>query len=216
MFSKLEILSNTQAKLNGTPFKLPKGYDAVKILNKLEVNKRVIMKDFMDMYETIKQSNKHKVDARVFNSKLHELQTLDKQTIEIAGKLSSVNNEVLAKMGNIDNIITNNIQKIHRIKDSQKPHHVKESDVKQVVELLQENMTLTKERNELYVSTYIVNEKGDSPNVNIDVQCISRAKAVFMSKDQIIAIIEKHEHLKKMMPANFKKLGKEDLCSLLF
>jgi hypothetical protein len=259
MFSKLEILSNTQAKLNGATFKLPKGYDAVNIINKLEVNKRVIMKDFLDMYETIKQTNKHKVDAKVFNTKLHELQALDRKNIEILGKLSSANNEVLTKMDNIDNAITTNIQKIHRIKHSQKPHHVNEADVKQVVELLHENITLTKDRNELYVSTYIVDEKGDSPHANGDVQkvkkvakkvkdikkvdaadinnikervkdlirdktllfsnkqeCISRAKAVFMSKDQIIAVIEKHEHLKKMMPSNFKKLGKEDLCSLLF
>jgi hypothetical protein len=43
-------------------------------------------------------------------------------------------------------------------------------------------------------------------------ECLSRAKTMFMSRDDIIAAIESHDDLKKRMPTNFKKLTKEALC----
>jgi hypothetical protein len=47
-------------------------------------------------------------------------------------------------------------------------------------------------------------------------QCLSRAKAHFMSKDEIVKIIENDDYLKSIMPSNFKKLSKEVLCEHLF
>ena len=47
-------------------------------------------------------------------------------------------------------------------------------------------------------------------------ECISRAKAVFMSKEQIINEIEKYPELKELFPAKFKSMTKEDICSILF
>lgn len=43
-------------------------------------------------------------------------------------------------------------------------------------------------------------------------ECLSRAKTMFMSRDDIIKIIESHDDLKNTMPPNFKKLSKEALC----
>ena len=43
-------------------------------------------------------------------------------------------------------------------------------------------------------------------------ECLSRTKTLFMSRDDIIKIIESHDDLKKNMPTNFKKLTKEALC----
>ena len=43
-------------------------------------------------------------------------------------------------------------------------------------------------------------------------ECLSRAKAMFMSRDDIIKVIESHDDLKNYMPPNFKKLTKEALC----
>lgn len=47
-------------------------------------------------------------------------------------------------------------------------------------------------------------------------QCLSRAKATFMSKDDIIGVIENDADLKKIMPSNYKKMNKEGLCEYLF
>jgi hypothetical protein len=43
-------------------------------------------------------------------------------------------------------------------------------------------------------------------------ECLSRAKTVFMSRDDIIKTIESHDDLKNKMPTDFKKLTKEALC----
>lgn len=43
-------------------------------------------------------------------------------------------------------------------------------------------------------------------------ECLSRAKTMFMSRDDIIKTIESHDDLKNNMPTNFKKLTKEALC----
>jgi hypothetical protein len=43
-------------------------------------------------------------------------------------------------------------------------------------------------------------------------ECLSRAKTMFMSRDDIINTIESNDYLKNKMPANFKKLTKEALC----
>ena len=43
-------------------------------------------------------------------------------------------------------------------------------------------------------------------------ECLSRAKTLFMSRDDIIKVIDSHDDLKNNMPANFKKLTKEALC----
>lgn len=49
-------------------------------------------------------------------------------------------------------------------------------------------------------------------------ECISRqrSKPYYMSKDEILNHIEKNEELKKLMPSNFKKLSKEQLCEYFF
>lgn len=47
-------------------------------------------------------------------------------------------------------------------------------------------------------------------------QCLSRTKANFMSKDEIIGIIDNDDDLKKIMPPNYKKMNKEGLCEYLF
>lgn len=47
-------------------------------------------------------------------------------------------------------------------------------------------------------------------------ECLSRTKALFMSKEQIINVIDKHDDLKAIVPPNYKKLTKEALCGHLF
>lgn len=46
--------------------------------------------------------------------------------------------------------------------------------------------------------------------------CLSRKQAVFMSKDQIVQTIDKHQELKEIVPKNYKSLSKEELCTYLF
>ena len=47
-------------------------------------------------------------------------------------------------------------------------------------------------------------------------QCLSRAKAILMKKEQIIAEIEKHPGLKGIMPPRYKSMSKEQLCEFLY
>lgn len=47
-------------------------------------------------------------------------------------------------------------------------------------------------------------------------ECLSRSKALFMSKDQILETIERHEELKNLLPDKYKNLTKEQLCTYLF
>jgi hypothetical protein len=49
-------------------------------------------------------------------------------------------------------------------------------------------------------------------------QCISRKKAHFMSKEDIVTEIDKNDSLKRHFPANvdYKKLKKEEICEYLF
>ena len=49
-------------------------------------------------------------------------------------------------------------------------------------------------------------------------ECTSKArtKPFFVSKDDILKIIEENEKLKKLMPANYKKLTKDQLCEIFF
>lgn len=47
-------------------------------------------------------------------------------------------------------------------------------------------------------------------------QCLSRKKATFMSKNDLIKVIDEHDDLKTLVPKNYKKLSKEDLCEHLF
>lgn len=47
-------------------------------------------------------------------------------------------------------------------------------------------------------------------------QCLSRAKANFMSKEEIIKVIDSDNDLKTVMPSNYKNLSKNALCDYLF
>lgn len=47
-------------------------------------------------------------------------------------------------------------------------------------------------------------------------ECISRSKSLFMSKNQIIEAIEKHQDLKRLLPDKYKNLTKEQICAYLF
>ena len=49
-------------------------------------------------------------------------------------------------------------------------------------------------------------------------ECVSkqRSKPFYMSKDEILSHIATNEELQKLMPANFKKLTKEQLCEYFF
>lgn len=46
--------------------------------------------------------------------------------------------------------------------------------------------------------------------------CMSRAKAMFMSKEQILEAIDNNADLKSVLPASYKKMSKETLCEYMF
>lgn len=267
MFSKLEFTSASQAKLNGNKFNLTKGYNGIRKITQLERQKREKLREYMEMYEAIKDSPKHSVNVTTFNNTLNTLLTLENDILSVSTKLMNINKQTLDRLKTVSYTIQTNLHNIHMIRDSQKAHHVNKKDVETVIRILRENINLYKESSSLFLSTFVVDEKGDElDQVQLDEepqkpkkgrkpttkktqkatkeivvsdvtnikervkdlirekvfsfsdkqQCISRSKAVFMSKEQIIAAIEKYDDLKKLMPQNFKKLGKEELCSLLF
>jgi hypothetical protein len=69
------------------------------------------------------------------------------------------------------------------------------------------------------VKSILVNNKNqimDKFRFKTKEECLSRKAAVFMSKEEIIKVIEENESLKKAMPAKYKTLSKEKICEFLF
>jgi hypothetical protein len=44
----------------------------------------------------------------------------------------------------------------------------------------------------------------------------ARSKEYFMTKNEVIQVIDENPHLKKLMPSNYKSLTKEKLCTFIF
>lgn len=51
---------------------------------------------------------------------------------------------------------------------------------------------------------------------NEECKSKQRTKPYFMKKDEILEIIEKNPELKKLLPANYKTLDKDNLCKYIF
>lgn len=235
------------------PQKNMSGYDAVLQIALFESHKRVLMKQYYEFIEQIKDGVE--VDEEAYSSLVEQINGLDNKIVNVAKELEIMKSEQTSQLRGLLEEMKDNQKLIEKLVEKQLGlKHVNEKDIKSIVMKMKSNNDIRGQVNTLKASinTYVkqgklvtppkpkptkppvvkkpkaVVEKVNAvkPNVKELIksvfkftnkeECLSRKKALFMSKDDIIKIIDENDDLKKIVPANYKKLTKEVLCDHLF
>ena len=221
---------------NDIIFHLHDGYDLRDVLHANEALKINLMRKYDYLLERIKDGESSHELNESFRNVVVELQECDHQHSKILRDYANLNNSTFEKEIASRNQINANMKALDNIKKHQGPYHVSDKDVEKIVghirDIAQQQMTLSLLEQSFFVpkETAMSDHEQKSPIKNIDVaslkklakenmfkfknakECISRARATFMSREDIIKAIDNNMEFKSKMPANYKKLSKEELC----
>ena len=148
MYDKLEInKTGTMAKVNGTPFKLVQGYDAVKHVQKLEIARSNEYKKYLEVIEQIKDGAS--VKTSMYDGIIANIRMYDKQMMET---LEAINESHIDQVD--DDIMAKEQERSQLIKHLDK-YHISKASVQDIIKLTKSISSLYEKKNTIFKSTFV-------------------------------------------------------------
>lgn len=164
-------------------------------------------KEALDLKESLASTfQKNTKDIELLQNK-QEKHYVDKADVSEIVKLKKQNNDIATRLNNVylNTFVGGIVLETKQDLVINKPPVAKRGRKKEITE---PTMIVIKENiKNLIKKTFPFKNKQE---------CLSRTKSLFMSRDQILEVIEKNGDLKQLLPSNYKKLSKELLCDYLF
>jgi hypothetical protein len=240
MHNKLLIdTKNYKAVINDTNYNLHKGYDLRIKLAENESHKIKLRRTYDHLLEQIKDGGSSRNLNENFRRIVQELYACDEQNDQYLQEFARINHTIFDERDACHKRLHKRITDLEHIKNKQHSYHVHDKDVENIIEYTKD-ISQVRRTLQTLEPTYFVATMADDGNAsmirnktplkNIDLpsvkkrlkanmfkfknvkECISRARATFMSREDIIKAIENDIEFKSKMPSNFKKLSKEELC----
>jgi hypothetical protein len=225
--------------VNDTNYNLHRGYDLRKKLAENDSHKIKLRRTYEHLLEQIKDGGSSRNLNENFKKTVTELYKCDEQNDQFMQEFARINHAIFEERDASHKRLNKRIIALENIKNKQDSYHVHDKDVENIIKYTKDISQVRKTLQTLE-PTYFVTTMADdsstgiitnkSPLKNVDLpsvkkllkanmfkfknvkECISRARATFMSREDIIKAIENDIEFKSKMPSNFKKLSKEELC----
>jgi hypothetical protein len=178
-----------------------------------------------EMYE--KQLSPFVKQRDILHEKYDQLE--DKQN-EIVKSESALNPHVAKTIVEIMKKKQNIMKQLSQVSEKELEEYTAETYDEHVEKLKQSPVVAKKQRVVKKSNTNFSNDEKTQIKTNIknvlknvfrfkdkeECQSKARSKEYFMTKDEVIKVIDENPDLKKLMPSNFKSLTKEKLCTFIF